>query len=127
MAQFVITKGREFECIFPIKEPNSPTPMNLTGAAGTFTLTKYDEENCAALLNITMEVYDSRNGKFKLKLTAEETSNLESKTAFAEDGYPLAATYSALLDISHPIHGKIFARIPQVYIYDTGTVICEEG
>jgi len=122
MAKFVIPQGRAFECIFPIKEPNSPTPMDITGATATFTLSTIGVSPCVVLNNIPMTIYDAVNGKFKLNLTADQTSDLEGAKAFEEDGFPLSATYSALLEINHPTFGQIFASIPQCYIYETGTV-----
>ena len=119
--KFVIPQGRAFECIFPVKEPNSPTPMDLTGASGTFTLSTIGNQPCVVLDKIPMTVYDALNGKFKLNLTAEQTEDLVGSKAAEEDGYPLSATYVALLEINQAEYGQIFANIPQVYIYETGS------
>ena len=121
MAKFIIPEGRSFECIFVIKEPNSTTPMDLTGATGTFTMSTIGSNPCIVLDNISMSVDDALNGKFKLSLTAEQTTGLESANAFAEDGYPLSATYSGLLEINQSGYGQIFAGVPQIYILTTGT------
>ncbi len=121
MSKFVIPEGRAFECIFPVKEPNSPTPMDLTGASGTFTMSTIGVGPCIVLDNIPMTVYDALNGKFKLTLTAEQTTGLVSSEAFEEDGFPLSATYKALLEINQPEFGQIFASIPQIYILNTGS------
>ncbi len=121
MSKFVIPEGRAFECIFPIKQPNSPTPMDLTGATGTFTMSTIGKGSCIVLDKIPMTVYDALNGKFKLSLTAEQTTGLVSSEAFEEDGYPLSATYKVLLEINQSEYGQIFANIPQVYIYDSGS------
>ena len=118
---FTIVEGRAFECLFPIKEPNSPTPMDITGATGTFTLSTIGNTPCVVLDKIPMTIYDALNGKFKLNLTAEQTTGLISATAFEEDGFPTTATYAGLLEINHPTFGLIYANIPQIYIITTGT------
>ena len=122
MAKFTIVEGRAFECIFPIKEPNSPTPMDITGATGTFTLSSIGKSPCVVLDKIPMTVDDALNGKFKLNLTIEQTTGLVSDTAFQEDGFPTSATYSALLEIQHPEFGQIFAQINSVYVISMGEV-----
>jgi len=119
--KFTIPEGRDFECLFQIKEPNSTTPMDLTGATGTFTMSTIGKQPCIVLNNIPMTVYDAVNGKFKLSLTAEQTTGLATDTGFQEDGYPLTATYSALLEINQSEFGQIFANVPQIYILTTGT------
>jgi len=119
--KFTIPAGRAFECTFQIKEPNSSTPMDLTGATGTFTMSTIGVNPCIVLDKITMTVDDALNGKFKLSLTAEQTTGLVSSKAGQEDGYPLTATYSALLEINQSEFGLIYAQVPQIYVTDIGT------
>ena len=123
MAKFTIYEGRAFNCVFPIKQPDSPTPMDLTGASATFTLSTIDSPVCVALNKIPMSIYgDAVNGKFALSLTSEQTTGLVTKNGFEEDKYQTMATYKVVIEINHPTYGQIFARIPAVYIESMGDV-----
>jgi len=119
MAKFTIPQGREFEGIFVIKEPNSGTPLDLTGASGTFTLSSIGVAGCVVIDKKAMGIFDAINGKFKITLTADETADLETSLGLQEDGYPLSATYKALLDIDASV-GKVYVRVPQIYVESVG-------
>ena len=119
MAKFTIPQGREFEGIFVIKEPNSGTPLDLTGASGTFTLSSIGVAGCVVIDKKAMTIFDAINGKFKITLTADETATLETSLGLQEDGYPLSATYKALLDIDASV-GKVYVRVPQIYVESVG-------
>jgi len=122
MGKMVIVEGKQFEAIFVIKQPGSETPLDLTGSTGTFTMSTTGENPCKVIDNKAMTLYDAINGKFKITLSSEETTGLDSDVAFEEDGFPLAATYKAYLDITSPDYGQIFVRIPQIYVEDGGSI-----
>ena len=121
--RFVINKGKIFECEFVIKQPGASVPLDINGATGTFTLSTIGHNSCVALEEIDLTIADElagQNGKFTLTLSALQTSTLNGAKAFAEDGYPLIATYSGTLDITHPEEGKIFVDILKIYVRDSG-------
>ena len=123
MAKFTIVKGRTFTCTFIIKEPGSPDPVELdTGDTGTFTMSTIGA-GPTVLLTQAMTLgtsEDNSNGKMFLSLTAEQTALLPSDIEFGEDGFPLHATCQALLDITTSSTGKIYARVPQIYVVYVG-------
>ncbi len=116
--KFEIPKGKPFYCEFAIKEPGSSVPMDLTGATGTFTLITIGTDACIAIPATPMTVTDPTNGKMAVSLTSEQTDDLVSRRAFAEDGYPSIATYRAGLDIT--ASEPIYVDIPKVYVLDDG-------
>ena len=123
--KFVINRGQPFECEFVIKQPGASVPLDINGSAGVFNLSTIGHNSCIALQDIPLGITDEQagqNGIFTLSLTALQTSELIGAKAFAEDGYPLIATYSATLDILHPEEGKIFVDILKVYVRDSGAV-----
>ncbi len=120
MAKMIIVEGKQFEAVFVVKEPNSGTPLDLSGAVGTFTMSTIGNNPCKVIDSKSMTIYDALNGKFKITLTSAETTDLVSDVAFGEDGFPLNATYKASLDIQSPEYGQIFVRIPQIYVEDSG-------
>ena len=119
--KYTIYQGRAFTCVFIIKQPDSPTPMDITGSTATFTLSTNGTQSCVFLDRVPMTIYDALNGKFQLDLTAEQTTGLTNKVAFEEDGHPTMATYKALIEIQHPTYGPIKANIPKVYVEDMGS------
>ena len=120
--KFTIYVGRAFTCVFPVKQPDSPTPMDITGSTATFTLSTNGLQSCMVLSKVPMTIYDALNGKFQLGLTVDQTTGLIDKVAFEEDGFPTMATYKALIEIQHPVYGPIKANIPKVYVEDMGTL-----
>ena len=117
--RFVIPKGQVFYCEFTVKEPGESTPMDLTGATGTFTLITIGENPCIAVEATSIAVVDATNGIISISLTAEQTADLVGRKGFAEDGYPLIPTYRGSLEI-HTTE-EIFVDIPKVYIIDDGS------
>ncbi len=120
--KFEIPKGKSFYCEFVIKEPGSGTPMDVTDATGTFTLSSIGHNPCVAIAPVDMAVIDGVNGIMSVSLTSAQTADLISRRGFAEDGYPTIPTYRASLDIiaSEPIS----VDIPKVYITDDGSEAC---
>lgn len=116
--RFVIPKGVAFYCEFEVKEPGSSTPMDLTGATGTFTLSTIGPNVSLVLSDVPLVVQDADNGVISVSLTADQTEDLVSRRGFAEDGYPIVPTYKAQLDIQ--AEDPISVSIPQVYINDSG-------
>lgn len=119
--RFTIPKGKEFYCEFLIKEPGSSTPMDLTGAAGTFSLSSIGPNAYPEIIDAPMAVSDAINGIISVTLDATETKDLVSDTGFAEDGYMPVATYKARLDVTG-VTEPISVDIRQVYISDMGTM-----
>jgi hypothetical protein len=68
-----------------------------------------------------MTIFDASNGKFKLTLTAEQTTGLKGDVGFGEDRYNSIPTHKALLDITTAAEGKIYATLPEVYIEKIGS------
>jgi len=121
--KFVINRGQPFECQFVIKQPGASVPLNINGATGFFTLSSIGHNACIAIEDVVLTIADETaglNGKFDLVLTAEQTSDLIGAKAFAEDGYPLIATYSGTIDIIHPEEGQILVDILRIYVRDSG-------
>jgi len=114
--RFTIPRGEEFYCMFQIKEPGSGTPMDITGATGLFNLSSIGHSCSEALTDVPMVIEDAVNGEISVTLTIAQTTDLIPRIGFAEDGYPLIATYKARLDIS--ASDPISVDIPQVYISD---------
>ena len=116
--RFVIPKGVEFYCEFDVKEPGSSTPMDLTGATGTFSLSTIGLDPNPTLTAVPLVVTDPDNGIVSVSLTAEQTSELVTRIGFAEDGYDIIPTYKAQLDIQ--AENPISVTIPKVYVNDSG-------
>lgn len=116
--RFIIPKGKEFECEFVVKEPGSSTPMDLTGYIGTFTLSTIGPEPILLIDSVGLTISDAINGVASVTLSAAQTANLTGRRGFAEDGFPMIATYRATLDLSGS--EIISVEIPQVYITDDG-------
>ena len=114
---FTIAEGADFYCEFTIKEPGASIPMDVAGATGTFILSTIGIDTCVVITQ-PMTVVDGPNGLMSVSLTAEQTTGLESRVGFPEDGYLPVATYKALLDITatEPIN----VLIPKVYITSGG-------
>ena len=114
---FTILKDADFYCEFTIKEPGASIPMDVTEATGTFILSTIGINSCTVITQ-PMNVVDGPNGLMSVSLTAEQTSELESRVGFPEDGYLPIATYKALLDITaaEPVN----VLIPKVYITSGG-------
>jgi len=119
--KYIITRGKNFYCEFVIKEPGEGVPMDVTGMTGTFSMTEIGNKPCT-VLSTGVSVVDGINGIISITLTASQTASLLGRKGFAEDGYPLIATYSGSLDLmlSHPINVLIL----KIYILDDGTVEC---
>ena len=115
--KYIIPKGKDFYCEFIIKEPGAGVPMDVGGMTGTFTLSEIGIAPCVVLIT-NIFVVDAENGLIAINLSAEETSLLESRSGFAEDCYPLIATYSASLDLL--LDQPINVLIPKVYVLDSG-------
>jgi len=117
--RFIISKGQPFYCEFVVKEPGSNTPMNLTGATGTFTLSTIGVNPCIVINALPLTFPNPTNGVAAVSLTAIQTATLTSMIGFSEDGYPLMPTYRGSLNINstHPI----YVELPKVYINDSGT------
>ena len=113
--KFTIPKNQEFYCKFQIKEPGSGTPMDITGAIGLFSLSSIGNSCVSELTDVPMAVEDAVNGEISVTLTVDQTANLEGRLGFAEDGYPLIATYKARIDITG-ITNPISVDIPKVYV-----------
>lgn len=118
--QFIIPRGQDFYCEFTIKEPGSGTPMDLTGATGTFSLSDIGVNACMVLEPVALSFPDAINGIAAVNLTSAQTEPLIGRRGFAEDGYPMIPTYRASLDIQ-TIDNPVYVEIPQVYISDDGT------
>lgn len=118
MGKYIIPKGREFYCEFVIKEPGASTPMDLTGATGTFTLTTASKSPCK-VLERQLDVKDGLNGIMSLTLSADDTKLLNGRTGFAEDGYPLIPTYAGSLYIETEEH-PIDVLIERIYVLEEG-------
>ncbi len=120
---FKIVKGREFTCMFIVKLPTSPDPVELVpGDSGSFILSTYGPKPSIILTQAMTQgtLEESSNGKFFLNLTAEQTADLPADVQFGEDGFPLQPTCQALLDITSEETGKIYAQVPQIYVVDIG-------
>ncbi len=115
--KYIIPKGKDFYCEFTIKEPGAGVPMDVEGMTGTFTLSEIGIDPCVVLVT-DIFVVDAENGLIAINLTANETNSLETRIGFAEDGYPIMATYSASLDLL--LDQPINVIIPKVYILDSG-------
>jgi len=115
--RYIIPKGKPFYCEFVIKEPGVSMPMDVTGLTGTFTLSKIGIDPCTHLAT-PVSVVDGRNGIISITLTAQETSGLDGRKGFAEDGYTLIPTYSGSLALfkDKPIN----VLIPKIYVIDDG-------
>jgi len=113
--RFTIPRNQEFYCEFQIKEPGSGTPMDITGAIGLFSLSSIGHSCTTELVDIPMVIEDAVNGLISVTLTAEQTADLEGRLGFAEDGYPLIATYKGRIDITGTTT-PISVDIPQVYV-----------
>lgn len=121
MGKVLIIPGREYEAVFTIKASGSTLGVVLTETdTGTFTLVKNGVKPTIVLDKIPMTIEDMDNGKFKLYLTAEQTTGLEGEVGFGEDQYAALPTHKALLDITTVAEGKIYATIPKVYIETLG-------
>lgn len=122
--KFKIVKGREFQCMFTIKQPNSPDPVELiVGDVGTFTLSTYGVDPEILISNAELSLgttEDNANGRVFLILTEDETADLPSDVEFGEDGFPLHPTCKGLIDITSASTGKIYASIPKIYVEDIG-------
>ena len=119
--KFTIPRGQEFYCEFVIKEPNSGTPMDLTGAIGLFNLSTSGLSSIEVIVDHPMTIVDAVNGLIAVRLSADQTADLIPKIGFGEDGFPLLSNYKSRLDIiaSEPIS----VDIPKVYISDMGSVL----
>jgi len=119
--KYIISRGKDFYCEFVIKEPGVDTPMNVSGMTGTFSMTETGPNPCN-ILTTGINVVDGPNGIISINLTANQTTPLLGKKGFAEDGYPLIATYTGSLDLM--LGNPINVLIPKIYILDDGTVEC---
>ncbi len=115
MMRFTISKNKEFYCKFQIKEPGSSIPMDITGATGLFTLSTIGIGCVSTIVDAPMIVEDAINGEISVTLSAADTALLEGRIGFAEDGYPLIATYKARIDITGTAN-PISVDIPKVYV-----------
>ena len=113
--RFTIPKNQDFYCEFEIKEPGASIPMDITGATGVFNLSTLGFTCVEAIKDAPMVIQDGINGIISVTLTADETKDLISEVAFAEDGYAPIATYKGRIDISDLIK-PISVDIRQVYI-----------
>ena len=123
MAKFSIVKGREFDCAFVIKQPNSPLPVDLVvGDSGTFTISTYGPDpEIVMVLPLTLGTpEDNANGKVFLEMRDDQTIKLESDVEFGEDGFPEHPTYKGLIDVTSAATGKIYAQVPKIYVVDIG-------
>ena len=122
MAKLIIIKGRPYEAKFIIKASGSLTGVDLDPLldTGTFTLSSSGVNPCLLLSKIPMTITDAPNGEFTLTLTAEQTLDLPYDIEFGEDGYPVTASCSAVLDIDTQAEGKIFAQMPKIYVQNLG-------
>lgn len=120
-SKFVIVAGKDYDAKIIIKATGSTTALELVaGDTGTFTLLTIGVNPVVLLNEIDMTISDGINGEMSLHLTDVQTTDLPSEMMFGEDGFPLSPTCMAVLDITSQAEGKIFARIPQVYVQDIG-------
>jgi len=124
MAKFKIVQNRIFKCTFIIKQSGTTDPIQLSMSdTGTFTLSTYGIDPQVLLSKVPMALgtsEDNANGKMFLTLTADQTKDLPSNIQFGEDGFPVAPTCQALLDVSTATEGTIYAQVPQIYVVDIG-------
>ena len=115
---FTIHEGQDFYCEFVIKEPGASIPKDVTGATGTFILSTIGH-NPTETLRQSMAVVDGENGIMSVTLTSSQTTDLDSRVGFPEDGYLPVPTYKAELDIQ--ADEPISVYIPKVFVVDGGS------
>ena len=115
--RFTIPEGKDFYCEFVIKEPGSGTPMDVTDATGVFVLSTIGH-NPNKVIDQSMAVVDGENGLMSVSLTSEQTTGLNGRVGFPEDGYLPVATYKAELNIL--ANEPITVSIPKVYVTNQG-------
>ncbi len=126
--KFTIPKGEPFYCEFTVKQPGASVPMDLNGANGTFSMYETGYNPCLVIDAKSIVVENPDNGLISISLTAEETANLTSRKAFAEDGYPTLPTYVGEIYLenipdsldTHKQPDQLYVDIPKIYVTDKG-------
>ena len=129
--RMTITRGRPYEALINIKQPNSPTSAILPdGATADFSI--ISKKDGALLLTSSM-VRDFGTGTpaapvdtvFKLTLTDVETATLPFEIGYPEDGGEFIDTcrgHIAVKSVASPDIQNADVFIPKIYVADIGLV-----
>lgn len=113
--RFIITKGKDNEFVFTIKQDGTTLPM-IIDVSDTFSadLVKLDDGTTAVTKALTIE--DANSGKVKLTLTSAEVSGLVVEKGDKVDRYYHKPTYKLLLDCNTLNNGNFIAKICEIYV-----------
>ena len=130
MAKVIITRGRPYELLVDIKQPNSPTGVTLpVDATAKFHIIEKGIGGKSLLVSDMTRVLDTPvpdpipDTIFKLTLDDTETALLPFELGFAEDGENFRATCRGQITIDSPSSPDVnFADtfIPEIYVADLG-------
>ncbi len=130
MASVIITRGRPYELVVDIKQPNSPTGATLpVDATAKFHIIEKGIGGKSILVSDMVRIIDTPvpdpipDTIFKLSLTDIETALLPFELGYAEDGENFRATCRGQITIDSPSSPDVqFADtfIQDIYVADLG-------
>ena len=130
MANVIITRGRPYELLVDIKQPNSPTGATLpVDAIARFHIIEKGIGGKSILISTMERVLPTpvpdplEDTVFKLSLAGIETATLPFELGYAEDGENFRSTCRGQITIDSPSSPEIkFADsfIPEIYVADLG-------
>ena len=130
MAKIIITRGRPYEMLVDIKQPNSPTGATLPAdAIAEFHIIEKGVGGKSLLVKAMTRVLPNPipdpipDTVFLLSLTNTETDLLPFELGFAEDGENFRSTCRAQITIDSPSSPDVqFADsfISDIYVADLG-------
>ncbi len=131
MAKVIITRGRPFELMVDVKQPESPTPAQLpeTATAVFHLMEKGTQTGGSLIVKDMVRVPDVEpitgyvDTIFKVQLDAIETADLPYEYGYTEDGENYKDTCRAQVAMDSPDSPNVQfadALIPNIYVSDIG-------
>ena len=131
MAKVIITRGRPFELMVDVKQPQSPTPAQLpVTATAVFHLMEKGTQAGGSILvkdMVRVPVAEPVDGYvdtiFMVQLDATETADLPYEYGYAEDGENYRDTCRAQVAMDSPDSPNVQfadALLPNIYVSDIG-------
>jgi len=130
MANVIITRGRPYELVVDVKQPNSPTGAVLPAdATAKFHIIEKGIGGKSLLISDMVRILATPvpdpipDTLFKLALTEIETALLPFELGFAEDGEHFRPTCRGQITIDSPSSPEVNyadSFIPEIYVADLG-------
>jgi len=114
-SKFVINKGIDNEYIFTIKK-NGSTEAIVIKPSDTFVFKLVNLKTGVVEYTVNASTLDAINGKIKVVIPANATTNLVVEVGDRCDYYKRKATYKGNIECNTVDNGKFIAKLTKIYV-----------